>query len=99
MAQKAIHQAQTPSQLTKAQPVHSSSSSPAHYSLNFSLPHKGAFWNNLKKRGKNGSQAPFSLLSWHGAQGTEEETFPRQKSSFQSYNNHDKSWFSPLTNR
>jgi hypothetical protein len=40
---KAIHQAQTPSQLIKAQPNHSSSSSPAHYSPNFSLPHKGEF--------------------------------------------------------
>jgi hypothetical protein len=98
MAQKAIHQAQTPSQLIKAQPIHSSSSSPAHYSPNFSLPHKGEFWNNLKKRGKNGSQAPFSLLSWHGAQGTEGKHFQR-KSDFQSYNNHDKSWFSSLTNR
>jgi hypothetical protein len=81
MAQKAIHRAQTPSQLIKAQPIHSSSSSPAHYSPNFSLPHKGEFWNNLKKRGKNGSQAPFFLLSRHGAQGTEGNYF-QSKISF-----------------
>jgi hypothetical protein len=29
--------------------------------------------------------------TWHDAQGIEEETFPKQRSSFQSSNNHDKS--------
>jgi hypothetical protein len=82
MAQKAIHRAQIPGQLIKAQPIYSLNGSPAHCFPNLSLPHKGEFWNNLKKRGKNGSQAPFSLLSWHGAQGTEGETFPRQKIKF-----------------
>jgi hypothetical protein len=64
---KAIHQVQAPKRLTKAQPI---------YSPNSSLPHKKDPEIIRKREGKWLSHKHhFSLLSWHGARGTEGRHF------------------------
>jgi hypothetical protein len=47
-------------------------------------------WNNLKKRGKNDSQASFSLLSLDTVLKALKGYIPKEESDFQSYSNHDK---------
>ena len=64
---KAIHQAQAPKKLTEAQPI---------CSPNSSLPHKKNLEIIRKRGGKWLSHKHhFSLISWHGARGTEGRHF------------------------
>jgi hypothetical protein len=58
---KAIHRTQVSSQLIKAQPTYSLNTGPAHYSTKPQSAAQRNSLEHLKRRGKSGFQAPFSL--------------------------------------